>query len=153
MAIPRSTTVVMLLACVNLALAAQEAVEPDQTLLIGMDPPALLAALGAPQQLLTQRGEAPEQDNVVFFYPDCRSVFWYRDRVWQVRFDRRYRGSVMGFSIGMDRPAVDARCGGRLETRGDSLYYTIDTLRFPLRLRLVIEADRVCDMYLYRSDF
>ena len=143
----------LMLACGNLALTAQEGVEPDQTMLVGMDPPALFAALGAPQQVLTQRGEAPEQDNVVFFYPDCRSVFWYHDRVWQVRFDHRYGGSVMGFRIGMDRSAVDGVGSGRLESRGDSVYYTVDTLRFPLRLRLVMEGERVCDMYLYRSDY
>ncbi len=150
----RLPAVIALLLAAGLApLAAQGPQAAEASALIGMDPPTLLATLGFPQQLLTQRGEAADQDNVVFFYPDCRSVFWYQNRVWQVRFDRRYIGTIMGYRIGMHRGVAEAVAPGRLEANGDSLYLTIDTLRFPMRLRLVLADGAVADMYLYRSDF
>jgi hypothetical protein len=137
-----------------IAVAAATAAGPDDpTSLIGMDPVQLFEALGAPREILTWRGAEPGEDDIVFFYPDFRSVFWFQSRVWQVRFDRRYTGTVLGFSIGMDRGAARAQGQGRLLESEGSLYLALDTGPYPVRVRLAMVDDRVADIYLYRGDW
>jgi hypothetical protein len=139
-----------------LALAAGAAVAAgpdDPTDLIGMDPAQIFAALGAPREIFTWRGAEPAEDDIVFFYPDFRYVFWFQSRVWQVRFDHRHGGTVLGFSIGMERAEAQVCGQGRLQDFEGSLYLTLDTGRYPVRVRLAMVDDRVADIYVYRSDW
>jgi hypothetical protein len=148
----RRTPAVVAVLLVHAAAAANAG--PDSpTELIGMDPAQAFAALGAPAGIFTQRGTEPNEDDVVFFYPDFRYVFWFGNRVWQVCYDRRYAGSVMGFSIGMGRAEAEAATPGRLQESGGSLFLSVDTGRFPLRVRLAMAGGRVTDIYVYRSDW
>jgi opacity protein-like surface antigen len=140
-------------ALVVLAAAAAAADADDPTGLIGMDPAQAFAALGAPREIFAWRGAEPAEDDIVFFYPDFRYVFWFQSRVWQVRFDRRYEGTVLGFSIGMDDAEAQARGAGKLQEAGDSLYLAIDTGPFPVRVRLAMVDHRISDIYVYRSDW
>jgi hypothetical protein len=143
------------LAAALLVLAAVAAVaNPDDPIgLIGMDPGQVFAALGAPREIFTWRGEEPAEDDIVFFYPDFRYVFWFQNRVWQVRFDSRYGGTVLGFSIGMDDAEARVRGEGRLQEAGDSLYLALDTGPYPIRMRLALVDGRIADIYVYRSDW
>lgn len=125
----------------------------DPTALIGMDPAQAFAALGAPREIFAWRGEMPGEDDIVFFYPDFRYVFWFQSRVWQLRFDRHYEGTVLGFAIGMDRGEAQALGEGKLQEAGDSLYLAIDTGPYPVRVRLALIDGRIDDIYLYRSDW
>jgi len=139
---------------VSAAVAAADAAGPDDpTDLIGMNPPQVFAALGAPGEIFPWRGATPAEDDVVFFYPDFRYVFWFQSRVWQVRFDHRYAGTILGYSLGMSRWEAEAVGKGSLRETGGSLYLTLDGGRYPLRVRLVLSDDRVTDIYLYRSDW
>ena len=121
--------------------------------LIGMDPAAAFEVLGAPAGIFTQRGAVQNEDDVVFFYPDFRYVFWFGNRIWQVSYDRRYAGAVLGFSIGMGRAEAEAAAPGRLRESEGSLYLSVDTGRFPLRVRLAMADGRITDIYVYRSDW
>ena len=118
-----------------------------------MDPARAFAALGAPAGIFTQRGAVPNEDDVVFFYPDFRYVFWFGNRIWQVSYDRRYAGTVLGFSIGMGRAEAEAAAPGRLRESDGSLYLSVDTGRFPVRVRLAMVDGRITDIYVYRSDW
>jgi hypothetical protein len=144
------TLVVILLI---LAAAAAAAGPGDPIDLIGMDPAQVFAALGAPREIFTWRGQEPMEDDIVFFYPDFQYVFWFQSRVWQVRFDNRYTGTVLGFSIGMRRADAEAGGQGRLQESGGSLFLSLDSGRFPVRVRLALLDDRVDDIYVYRSDW
>jgi hypothetical protein len=148
-----SRTLAIVAALLALAAVAAAAGPGDPTELIGMDPAQAFAALGAPAGIFTQRGAVPNEDDVIFFYPDFRYVFWFGNRVWQVSYDRRYAGTVLGFSIGMGRAEADAAASGRLRESDGSLYLTVDTGRFPLRVRLAMVGGRVTDIYVYRSDW
>ena len=151
-----SRTLVVVAALLALAAGAAPAgpAEPcSPTELIGMDPAQAFAALGAPAGIFTQRGTVANEDDVVFFYPDFRYVFWFGNRVWQVSCDRRYAGSVLGFSIGIGRAEAEAAAPGRLQESGGSLFLSVDTGRFPLRVRLAMADGRVTDIYVYRSDW
>jgi hypothetical protein len=143
-----------LAALLVLAAALPAIAEPcDATGLIGMDPAQVFAALGAPREIFSWRGEEPGEDDIVFFYPDFRYVFWFQSRVWQVRFDQRYTGTVLGFSIGMARVEAKLRGEGRLQESGASLFLALDTGPYPLRVRLAMVDDRIADIYVYRSDW
>jgi hypothetical protein len=146
----RTRVLVSVLLAVAFSSSAQTADPAD---LIGMDPPAAFTALGPPREIFAWRGVEPAEDNIVFFYPDFRYLFWFANRVWQVRYDNRYAGTVMGFSIGMGRAEAEATGQGRLQESGGSLYLAVDTGRFPVRLRLAMVDGRVADIYVYRSDW
>lgn len=132
----------------------------DPTQLLGMDLGAAVTALGLPRDMFTWRGTDQGRDNVVFYYPDSLYLFWFRDRVWQVRFDRRYTASVFGLTIGMSRDRIIQSYPRKLLVSGDSLYFDLDpdgdppsARGFPVRVRLVFDAGALSDMYVYRSDF
>jgi len=125
----------------------------DPLPLIGMDPSAALQAFGPPREIFPFRGTAESEDNVVFFYDDYHYIFWFRSRVWQVRFDRRFERGVLGLSLGMSREQVARASTRALLSAGDSLYFDFGGARFPVRVRLVFEADSLSDIYVYRSDY
>jgi hypothetical protein len=139
----------------------------DPTHFLGMDLGAAVTALGLPRDMFTWRGTDQGRDNVVFYYADALYLFWFRDRVWQVRFDRRYTGPVFGLTIGMSRDQIIQSYPRKLLVSGDSLYFDLDpdgfpsdpplatnsARGFPVRVRLVFDAGVLSDMYVYRSDF
>ncbi len=134
------------------ALAAPAGAE-DPTRFIGMDLGTAVGALGLPRDMFTWRGTDETRDNVVFYYPDSLYLFWFRDRVWQVRFDRRYTAPVLGLTLGMSRDQVMQSYARKLLANGDSLYFDLDPAGFPARVRLVFAAGILSDMYVYRSDY
>ena len=134
-------------------LARASADDFDPTRFIGLDIPAAVAALGLPQEMFTWRGAEERQDNVVFYYPDFLYLFWYKNRVWQVRCDRRFTSTVFGLSLGASREQVERTSLRPLTPNGDSLYFDLSDGSFPLRVRLVFTASVLTDLYVYRSDF
>jgi len=121
---------------------------------LGMQLKPVLDAFGLPQSMFTFRGSDETRDDVVFYYPDHMYLFWYKDRVWQVRFDRRASAVIHGVSPGMSRIEVEAAVPERpLVASGDSLYFDLDAASFPVRVRLAFAGDAVSDIYVYRSDF
>jgi len=142
-------TILLLLAAFPRAFA--EGVDPVR--FIGLDPQAAISALGSPQEIFAFRGADEKQDNVVFFYPDFFYLFWFRNRVWQVRFDMRFAKPVFGLSLGMKEEEVEGVCTRPLVPSGNSLYFDIDGEGYPLRVRLIFSAGILSDMYVYRSDY
>jgi hypothetical protein len=125
----------------------------DPTSYLGMDLARAVATLGLPRDIFAWRGADAASDNVVFYYPDSLYLFWFRDRVWQVRYDRRFSGPVLGLTLGMSRDEVIQASARSYIASGNSLYYDIDGAGFPVRVRLVFDAGRLTDMYVYRSDY
>jgi len=125
----------------------------DPTKLIGLDLKSAMSQLGVPQSLYTYRGHEADQDNVVFYYSNYLYLFWYQDRVWQVRCDRRFTHALFGLTLGTPRDVVLRSFSRPLAAREDSLYFDIDDSEFPLRARLVFADDVLSDVYVYRSDF
>jgi len=134
-------------------LARASADDFDPTRLIGLDIPAAVAALGLPQQMFTWRGAEEREDNVVFYYPDFLYLFWFKDKVWQVRCDRRFASTVFGLTLGASREQVERTSLRTLTPNGDSLYFDLSEGSYPLRVRLVFTASVLSDLYVYRSDF
>jgi len=130
--------------------AAAQAAPPkafDPSALIGMDLAAAYAALGAPAEVFSF------EQAVVFFYPDYTYLFWFQNRIWQVRVDRRYAGAAMGFQMGEGKAEATSRIGRLFREQGDAVSYHIETAGFPLEARLVFEDGKLTDLYVYRSDW
>jgi len=131
--------------------AAADSVEPMRA--IGMELKSALETFGLPQSMFSFRGSDEARDDVVFYYPDHMYLFWFKDRVWQVRYDRRSTAVVHGVSLGMSRQEVEAAVPERpLVANGDSLYFDLAG-SYPVRVRLVFAGSTLSDIYAYRSDF
>ncbi len=127
--------------------------EFDPRPLLGMDPASALTAFGAPREIFALRGHSEAEDDVVFFYEQFLYLFWFQNRVWQVRFDRRFDGRVLGLAIGMSRVQVEAACPAPLTGQDGSLYFDLDGCPCPARVRLLFDAEGLADIYVYRSDW
>ena len=149
----RRRTVPLLLALFLLGVLRAGADSPDATGVIGMELKSAVDAFGLPQSMFSFRGTDESRDDVVFYYPDHMYLFWYKDRVWQVRYDRRSNAVVHGVSLGMSRQEVEAAVPERpLVENGDSLYFDLAG-PFPIRVRLVFAGGTLSDIYVFRSDF
>jgi hypothetical protein len=127
---------------------------PEVTGVIGMSLKSAVDVFGLPQSMFSFRGTEESRDDVVFYYADHTYLFWYKDRVWQVRWDRRSTTGFRGLVPGMSRQEVEAVVKERpLVTSGDSVYFDLVSQSFPVRVRLVFAGSSLTDIYVYRSDF
>jgi len=108
---------------------------------------------GPPQELAVSRGNEAWQDSVVFYYADHSYLYWWGNRLWQIRFDKRYKGEILGVEIGLERSEVLKRLGKPFTVSDNDLLYQLPDRGFPIRLRLIFSNDRLSDVYLYRADF
>ena len=125
----------------------------DPAASLGMTLAEAFLAYGAPSVVFPVRGEEDWQDDVVFFYPSRLYLFWYENRVWQVRLDERYQGELLGCSMGMSEQDVTGVLGDPLFREADWAVYTLADRGYPVRARLVFTAGQLSDLYVYRSDF
>ncbi len=139
-----------------LLLASAPAVwaqETDPMKIVGMDLKTATDSFGLPQSMFSFRGSAADRDDVVFYYSNHVYLFWFHDRVWQVRYDMRFSGSVFGVTLGTPREQIQADFSRPLLPLDDSLYFDVDTAGYPVRVRLVFAYGCLSDVYVYRSDF
>jgi hypothetical protein len=147
----RGGVLLVLLAALALPAAADSGIEPTRA--IGMGLKTAVETFGLPQSMFSFRGSEEARDDVVFYYADHMYLVWYKDRVWQVRYDRRSNAVVHGVSLGMSRQEVEAAVPERpLVENGDSLYFDLAG-PFPIRVRLVFAGGTLSDIYVFRSDF
>ncbi len=125
--------------------------EPET--LLGMTLEEGFQRLGPPHQVGTVRGSEPWQDDVLFIYPLGVSLFWFQDRVWQIRLSAPFPGKVRGIQIGDSRDQVIGVLGPPYYTEKDWVLYHFEGPAYPIRLRIFFREGLVEDMYLYRGDF
>ncbi len=114
---------------------------------------------GSPDEVSVFRGEEAWQDDVIFFYEDFLSLFWYENRVWQIRLDHRYDSEVYGLGMGIEKkPAaviLGEKFGDPIFLDAISLIYRLPAgnIDYPVYVRFVFTEDRLSDLYIYRGDF
>ena len=128
-------------------------VDISEAEILGLIIPQALEEYGTPLRLFSVRGSEAWQDDVVFFYNEYMYLYWFQNRVWQVRFDHRYAGRVAGLEMGHTIDEVTEALGTPHYTGDGSLFYDVRDEGFPVRLRLVFDERRLNDVYIYRSDF
>jgi hypothetical protein len=121
--------------------------------LLGLTLADAITSFGPPQHVYPVRGDRPWKDDVVFFYSTHLYLYWYDDRVWQIRFDEHFEGSFLGLSMGEDRTAAARKLGKPLAAKDDWDIFQLSDRGFPVRARLFYTAGRISDVYIYRSDF
>jgi hypothetical protein len=125
--------------------------EPET--LLGMTLEDAFNRLGPPHQVGVVRGSESWQDDVLFIYPLGISLFWFQDRVWQVRLSAPFTGKVRGIQIGDSRDQVSEVLGSPYYTETSWNLYHFEGPSYPIRLRVFFKEGLVEDMYLYRGDF
>jgi hypothetical protein len=120
---------------------------------LGMEPEEAVETLGAPWQVYPYRGKEDWQDNVIFFYSNRLYLFWYNNRVWQVRLDKEYSGSVFDFSMGAEREKILELLGKPFAEDELSIIYFLPDQGYPVKMRLFFKDNCLSDFYLYRGDF
>ena len=134
-------------------LPGQELRFADPVRYLGMNLEDALEEPGPPESIYPFRGDTPKQDTVVFYYPEHVYLYWFDDRVWQVRFDHRFEGPVMGIRFGYGRSEVKGLLGRPAYSDEESLVFELDGTPFPVRVRIFFLEDGVHDIYIYRGDF
>lgn len=132
---------------VALPLTAEEA---DPASWLGLTPTAAYEGRGAPVEVYALPvGPGPQ---AIHYYSDHTYLFWTANRVWQVRLDRLWAGSLSGVTMGMTREEVEAVLGPPLAIAETWSAWDLPYQTFPRRLRLVFVDGLLADAYLYRSD-
>ncbi|MDR1626515.1 MAG: hypothetical protein LBT33_08225 [Spirochaetia bacterium] len=122
-------------------------------LLLGTDLEEAFQGFGVPQKVFSARGEESWQDDVVFEYGEGLSLFWHRDRVWQLRFGPGFPARFSDIGMGSSREEVAAVLGKPFHGEGDWLLYHFAGQGYPVRLRLFFGENGLEDIYIYRGDF
>ena len=128
--------------------------------LLGLTPPEVFEKLGAPESVYPLRGRAHWQDDVIFYYSSNLYVFFFDNRVWQIRCDHRSKDKVLGVTPGMKKSAIRGVLGKPYHSEDSEDIYlnpagiTRADKGFPVRLRLIYDKDNnLFDIYLYRGDY
>ncbi|MEW5818387.1 MAG: hypothetical protein AB1798_23735 [Spirochaetota bacterium] len=108
---------------------------------------------GVPVEVFSYRGEAEWQDTVVFYYQNQLYMFWFNNRVWQIRVDSRYTESVLGLVMGDSRSKVLETLGQPFHTDEYSVLYNLPSGGFPIKARFFFDNERLNDIYIFRGDF
>ncbi len=152
----RKLNLVFLLSFIAGFLQAQEHVLPvagELTAKLGWTLQDAIENFGYPQHVFAHRGESPEEDNSVFYYDDHRYLFFFQDRVWQIRADERWIGVIDGVQMGMSLEAVEKLWGPPINRIDDDPTWTLPDRGYPVRIKLYFEEDRLIDIYVYRGDW
>lgn len=121
---------------------------------IGLTLEQAITTFGYPDSMYVYRGEEAWQDDVVFYYPNHLYLFWYNDRVWQLRLDNRYTAPFLGLSMGDTREKVTEVLGSPLGAEENWEVYQMVSDGFSIRARIFYSEDGVInDVYIYRGDY
>ncbi len=135
-------------ASVNAPRPGEPLLRSDPSVLLGATLDYVVGAFGAPSSVRSSRGPEAWQDDVVFIY-DTAELYWFQDRVWQVRTNAAY-----GLRAGDSREAVVAALGEPLRRYESDFVYQRPSRAWPLRLRVRFgENGSATDFYVYRADF
>jgi len=126
----------------------------DFTSRLGLTTEEVFTLPDIPQSVFTYRGETPGEDNVVFYYRDSFYLFWFHDRIWQVRADKRWKGELDGVHMGMNLQDVINLWGPPINDRDENPTWTLPDRGYPVRIRLYFSSTGgLEDIYVYRSDW
>jgi hypothetical protein len=130
---------------------AAETPPPDPSAWLGLTPEAAYRDRGAPAEIYPLAVD-DKRWQVVHFYGDHTYLFWSSNRVWQVRLDKLWTGTLKGIAMGAARADVEAAFGEPL-AKGDAWsVWDLPYQTFPRRIRLLFTDGVLSDAYLYRSD-
>ncbi|MDR3200119.1 MAG: hypothetical protein LBT68_01560 [Spirochaetales bacterium] len=123
------------------------------SLLLGTNLEDAFQSFGVPLRVGAARGEASWQDDVYFEYEGGFFLFWYKDRVWQLRFGPGFDATFSDVGMGSSREEIIAVLGKPLHDEDDWILYHYAGQGYPVRLRLFFGETGLEDIYIFRGDF
>lgn len=120
---------------------------------IGMTPEKLISKVGAPDQVLVDRGGVQVEDDVVFFYNNRTYFYFNQSRLWQVRYDKKFGGDIINFKIGSTKEEIIESLGEPLKEDTFSITYKRPDKGYPVFLRIFLKDNKAEDIYFYRGDY
>jgi len=120
---------------------------------LGLNPAEVIDSFGSPEEILPFRGGNDREDMVVFYYPKHFYVFFFENRVWQIRFDHRYKEEVCSCTLGMTKREILSRLGYPFSVVKDSFIYHYSDQGYPVKARLFFRNGRLDDVYVFRGDY
>jgi len=133
------------------AMAWQLHAQEEQAAWLGLTPETAYRDRGAPAEIYPLAVD-DKRWQVVHYYGDHTYLFWSSNRVWQVRLDKLWTGTLQGLAMGAARADVEAALGEPLAKGETWSVWNLPYQTFPRRLRLVFTDGLLSDAYLYRSD-
>ena len=125
----------------------------DPASFLGMGLAEALSRFGPPLRVEVSRGDETWQDDVVFVYASGVGLYWATDRLWQLRLDRAYAGSVYGIFIGDSEDKVVSVLGTPYYRDENDLVFRLPYRGYPVRFRVTLAAGKVSSLFVYRADF
>ena len=120
---------------------------------LGWNPAELAEHFGMPLEVFPFRGDESREDNVVFYYPQHIYFFFFENRVWQVRMDRRFEGFVVNLAMGMAEEEIVRNFGKPIHKDERSSLFRVSHQGYPVKVRLFFKDGKLDDCYVYRGDF
>jgi len=120
---------------------------------IGLTLNEAFSKFGNPAEVFPIRGESEETDNVVFYYNSHLYLFWYKNRVWQIRADNRFEGKLCGISPQMTFKKVKEILGRPFASDEGSYVFLYTEADYTVKIRVFISDQKVEDIYVYRGDY
>ena len=119
----------------------------DPQSFVGLTLDELLRRFGTPRTVYAARGLEEWQDDVVFVYAEG-DFYIYKDRVWQVGLR-----TAMGINAGDPGGVALLVLGPKAESRGSSVFCSLDDGPWPMMLRCDLDNDgKVKTIFIYRTD-
>jgi len=141
----------LVLLFLSASASAEVPTADDPASWVGLTPPAAYELRGAPAEVYPLAVD-DKRFQVVHFYSDHSYMFWTSNRIWQVRLDKLWAGTLKGVPMGAPRADAEAPWGEPL-ARGETWsVWNLPYQTFPRRLRLVFTGGVLSDAYFYRSD-
>jgi len=120
----------------------------DQYSFIGMTIADVFEKFGPPRTVAAARGAEIWQDDVIFNYTGV-DFYFYRDRVWQVKFVTTH-----GVSNGDRKRSVLLTLGEKAEDNKDHILVPVEGKDWSLMMRINFNnTENVNAIFLYRADF
>lgn len=112
-----------------------------------------LEKFGIPDSVYTVRGNEAWQDDVVFRYSPGYDFFWFKDRIWQIRFTSKYKSLVLGIKIGDTQEKAISLLGLPYVQTETYMIFRLPDQGYPIHLRIILVQGIIQDIYVYRADF
>lgn len=134
--------------------ASAQAAVADPSALLGLTLADAYEQLGVPARVYSLRGPEAGQDDVVFEFTQGIALFFYMDRVWQVRIAQPYAQPVMGFFVGSSPDRAVSVLGIPSRSEASAWEWALPASSYPVLLRALAGPDgMIAEIYVYRGDF
>jgi len=122
---------------------------------LGLFPRQIIEQYGAPDEVFSVRGDSENEDNAVFYYFNShRYFFFFKNRVWQIRYDKRYADTFYAkLSMGMSSEKAVEILGEPLQETDKYMLFRTPFSEYPVRIILYFGDEGMEDFYYYRSDW